>query len=80
VFTIGAVILGLYLVAKLAVNPEIFTTIFGSIYESVKNRNVGMFISRLNNSLIVLLPLLYIVLLLRTFVKSLLKIRIKLKK
>lgn len=76
VFTIGMVALGFYIAIKSICNINTFITSFELIYESIYNKDLGMFISRVNNSLIILLPLLYIILFLGRFIKSLFKIKI----
>lgn len=75
IFTIGAIIVGIFLVFNLLTNVDMIITSFNSIYESIKHKNIVMFFIRVNNSLIILLPLIYLILLIFSIIKNSFKIK-----
>lgn len=72
-FSIASLIIGFYLIVKLVLNPTVIIKSISLLFESVTYKDVGMFFNRLNNSIILVLPIIYLLL----FMKSYIKIRFK---
>lgn len=71
--TIVSICFGVFLISNLINNPQIITINFRLLYESIIQRDISLFLYRLNSSLIVIIPLIYGVLLINMIVKSLVK-------